>query len=273
MAKLEVILSIFALSVSALTAQQELAGARATRTVDGNLTVSSDESRPLRFALLALAETYGWTVDYEDPVYSGSEISDTTDAQWLKEHPNGRHVYAPAKGSFSADLGKVVDGNPDEMQLVSALTVLYDRTSNPGTFQVVRTANGRLAVVGQSRHQPAGAFTPVLNQQMRPPQKSESASKALQELASECSVAAGVPIELGILPSNATATSTVSGYDGMLTCREQLGRILAALDHPTEYLLLYDINTRAYYLNIAPARQLVVGPGGKLTTVPLDNRN
>ena len=271
--KLRTIFSILLLCSYGATAQQELAGAKVAKDAAGNVMVSSGESRPLRFALLALAETYGWVIDYEDPVYSRGEITDTTDAQWLKEHPSGRHVHAPTPGLFSADLGRVQNGTPDEVGMVNKLVDLYDHTSNPGMFQVIRAGDGRLVVTGQSRFQGSDPFTPVLSQQMRPSQESQNAAKALQELVSQCGSSGTVPIESGIIPINALATSTVGGYAGNLSCRDQLARILAALDHPVEYLLLYDINTRAYYLNITPAHRLVTGPDGKLTAVPLDNRN
>ena len=76
-------------------------------------------------------------------------------------------------------------------------------------------------------------------------------------------------LELGILPSNALATSTVEGYGESLTCRDQLDRILTAMGHPAQYVILYDMNTHAYYLNIAPAHRLVTGPDGKPIVAPL----
>ena len=264
-----VFLPFMVLCACNVAAQQELAGATVARNADGNVIVSSDVSRPFYFALLALSETYGWVIDYEDPIYSGPEIKDTTDARWLREHPDGRHVYSPASGAFSADLGRMAGGNPDEQDYVTKLIDLYNRTSSPGFFRMIRTTGGRVVITGRSRSQSSSEFIPVLSRQMQPSPVSETMSKALQELTSRCGSAGGVPIEFGIGPTDAAATGEVAGHDGPITCREQLGRILALLRVPSRYALLYDINTHAYYLSIVPAHRLVPGTDGKPTAVPL----
>jgi hypothetical protein len=249
-------------------AQQELGGAKVT-TENGSLTVSAASGRPLYYALVALSETYGWAVDYEDPIYSGAEVRDATDPKWLQEHPIGRRFYEPADHRFSASLGNVNGGNPEEFDLVNKLVELYNRTSDPGSFQLIRTSQGRFSVSGQSHSQTSSFFTRVLDRQMLPSSNRESASDALQTLATQCGSAAGVSIGLGTVPSNALATSYVERHEGPLNCREQLGRILAALPHPARYALLYDINSRAYYLNVVTAHRLVVGPDGQMTVAPI----
>jgi hypothetical protein len=262
-----VLLSVMLLCSCDIAAQQELAGATVVRNVEGNVIVSSDVNRPFYFALLALSETYGWVIDYEDPIYTGPEIEDTTDPRWLKEHPDGRHVYSPASGAFSADLGRMGRGNPDEQDSVKKLLDLYNHTSSPGFYSMMRTTGGRVVITGRSRSQSPSGFVPPLSQQMLPSPDSETMSKALQELIARCGSAGGVPIEFGIGPTDPAATGEVAGYNGPITCREQLGRILAVLRVRSRYALLYDINRHAYYLSIVPAHRLVPGPDGKPTVV------
>jgi hypothetical protein len=247
--------------------QEELGGAR-VNTEDGKITVTTDVGRPLYFSIIALSETFGWVVDYEDPVYSGAESRDATAPSWLHDHPNGRHFYAPADGKFSASLGKINGANLDEFGILQRLITLYNQSINPGSFELMRTSHGRVSVLGRSRFQ-SSSSVPVLSHDMRPSRISESASEAVQEVVTQCGATAGVPIEIGTVPSNALSTTQVEGHDGTLSCREQVGRILTALGHPVRYALLYDINTRSYYLNIVPAHRLVAGPDGKQTVAPL----
>ena len=60
---------------------------------------------------------------------------DDTAPSWLQEHPNGPRAYVVAGGAFFAKIP--VDGYPDEsMQILPALVEAYNRSGNPGRFEL-----------------------------------------------------------------------------------------------------------------------------------------
>jgi hypothetical protein len=255
-------------SMPTALAQEELAGAAVTVSPSGEVAVSVTASRPLYFTLLALCERYGWIVDYEDPVYSARESRDATDPHWRQEHPDGTGFFEPAGGKFVAALGKVDERNPDQQGLLVAMIQQYNSSANPGVFRLIRTARGRWVVSGQSRSGPGSLTGGMFDVAIKPDSRREVVSEALQKLENECS-AAGVPLQMGTVPRNAISQSFVEGFGGALSCREQLGRILSAVQYSLTYDLLYDIGSHGYFLNIVPARRSVVGADGKPTSVPI----
>jgi hypothetical protein len=100
------------------------------------LEITANAPRPLDDVLAALAHQHGWHINYEEPQYAKSEMVDDTAASWLEQHPNGRRVYAIAGGAFNAKIP--IDGHfPDDpMQILPPLIDAYNRSGNPGRFQL-----------------------------------------------------------------------------------------------------------------------------------------
>lgn len=100
------------------------------------LEITANDSRPLDNVLGALKQQHGWHINYEDAQYGKSDIVDDTAPSWLQEHPNGPRAYGVAGGAFYAKIA--VDGYfpEDPMQILSALVEAYNRSGNPGRFQL-----------------------------------------------------------------------------------------------------------------------------------------
>ena len=71
---------------------------------DGKVSMKVTEARPLEELVNALSERYGWILDYEDPVYSDSEVKDDTDPAWRASHPTAARTNSPKGISFAATL-------------------------------------------------------------------------------------------------------------------------------------------------------------------------
>lgn len=233
-----------------------------------NVIVFADDPRPLDQAVSAIAEAYGWVIDYEDPVYSSSESRDATAPEWRREHPKERGLLIPSGASFRADLGRADSVKLHETDVLERVVMQYNRTRNPGIFRVIRVMGGRTAITGHSR-QATQTDNTILDTEIQIRSQKETASLALQNLVSVCSSAGGIPINLGLLPINILDQVTLDEFAGKVACRVELSRILSKLPAPLTYQMLYDLSSRAYFLSIILAHQTVTGPDGKTILVPL----
>ena len=108
---------------------------------DSSLEITTNDPRPLDNVLDALVHQHGWHINYEDPLYGKSDILDNTAPSWLKDHPNGPRAYVVKGGAFDAKIP--IDGYlPDDpRQILPALVKAYNRSGNPGRFEL-RPING-----------------------------------------------------------------------------------------------------------------------------------
>ena len=100
------------------------------------LEITANAPRPLDDILAALAHQHGWHINYEEPQFGKSEIVDQTAPSWLEQHPNGPRAYGIAGGAFHVKIA--IDGYfPDDpMQILPPLVEAYNRSGNPGRFQL-----------------------------------------------------------------------------------------------------------------------------------------
>src|ERR1700675_532378 len=101
------------------------------------LNITANDPRPLDGVLAALAhQQHGWHINYEDPQYGKSDIVDPTAPSRLEEHPNGPRASAIGGGAFHVKVP--IDGyfSDDPMQILPPLIEAYNRSGNPGRFQL-----------------------------------------------------------------------------------------------------------------------------------------
>lgn len=100
------------------------------------LEITANAPRPLDDVLAALAHQHDWHINYEDPKYGKADIVDQTAPSWLEKHPNGPRAYGVAGGAFHVKIP--IDGYfPDDpMQILPPLVEAYNRSGNPGRFQL-----------------------------------------------------------------------------------------------------------------------------------------
>src|SRR5580704_10918142 len=128
------------------------------------LEITANAPRPLDDVLAALAHQHGWHINYEEPQFGKSEIVDQTAPSWLEQHPNGPRAYGIAGGAFHVKIA--IDGYfPDDpMQILPPLVEAYNRSGNPGRFQlrVVNELAFDIIPTGSSD----GPQTPLLDTEM-----------------------------------------------------------------------------------------------------------
>lgn len=231
------------------TAAGQYAPSATIERLDSQLIIKSDDPRPLEQALIAITQRFGWSVDYEDPIYSGIESKDISVPQWRKTHPNEVGFLAPSGSSFVASLAADNIGSREEAAL-NSLVAQYNNTSNPGVFRVSDTSGGRLAVIGFSRTRQTNDPLEVM---VQPDPQSEAASVVLQKLIARCSSASGVRMTVGTFPQNIFAQSIIKGHEKASSCRSQLADILGSTPGRCVYRILYDIGSATYVWNVVPA--------------------
>lgn len=187
--------------------------------------------------------------------------------KWRKAHPTEPGLLIPSGGAFVAKLTK--DDTKDEASLLQSLIQQYNLSNNPGYFRLLHPMDEVFIASGRSRTQQSPVFIGVLDASFNPSPQPVIAAIALEELINQCTYNGGITITLGTIPNDAINQSVVAGYNGSISCRAGLRRILAAIPYALTYALLYDIGSRSYVLNIVPAHQAVIGIDGKSTLVPI----
>src|ERR1035437_5238055 len=109
-----------------------------------------NDPRPMAQAIQALAEEYGWVVDYEDPPYI-SEVIDVAPHDWRRTHPMSKGGHIPGGGSFQFDYdeGATGAGTSGEKNILEKLASAYNLTGNPGKFEMISQSANRYTVIGR----------------------------------------------------------------------------------------------------------------------------
>jgi hypothetical protein len=125
------------------------------------LEITTNAPRPLDDVLAAMAHQHGWHINYEDPQYGESDIVDQTAPSWLEQHPNGPRAYGIGGGAFHVKIP--IDGYfPDDpMQILPQLIDAYNRSGNPGRFQLRVVGKNSFDVIPTASGD--GSQTPLLD--------------------------------------------------------------------------------------------------------------
>src|SRR5580704_4167538 len=125
------------------------------------LEITMNAPRPLDDVLAALALQHGWHINYEDPQYGKSDIVDDTAPSWLEQHPSGSRAYGIAGGAFHLDIPIDVFLPDDPMQILPPLIDAYNRSGNPGRFQLRVVSKNSFDVIPTASGE--GPQTPLLD--------------------------------------------------------------------------------------------------------------
>jgi len=219
-------------------------------------TVAANEPRPLRQAVEALAKEYGWTVDYEDPVYSTGEGVERTDARFLASHPGekqhliGGHRF---ESDFPEDSNTVPSVSQEEAVLQKVIAD-YDNSGNPGKFSLLDEGGGRFAVVGTASgagHNQSG----LLDSPISVDSKNINGAWALDKICGSLTASSGRQVRLLQYPTNIFVQTQITLHAENKPARDVLRTVLAQTSERLAWSLLYDIDDKAYYLNIIPVNR------------------
>jgi hypothetical protein len=213
------------------------------------LEITANDPRPLENVLDALAHQHGWHINYEDPQYGKLDILDDTPPSSLNEHPNGPRAYVVAGGAFYAKIS--VDGYfPDSpTQVLPALVEAYNRSDNPGRFELRQINHGVFDVVPTGTAE--GPQKPILDTLMRFDTNDSDVTHSIEAFCEALSRATGHSVEfLDFSVERSPQEPIISLHVQNQPAREILRTMLGQVSSTRSWRLLYDPDLRKFVLTI-----------------------
>ena len=211
--------------------------------------VISNEPRSLRQAVESLSEEYGWTVDYEDPVYSDAETLERTEPLWVASHPGVRQrlVAGHRFESEFPEVAKIRSSVTEEKSALQKVVADFNKSGNPGQFMLVDEGAGRFAIVGQVK----GTRQAILDTPITVNIAQLNGSFALDAICQGLTTSSGIKVVMATYPLNLFAQTVFTTRVFNQPAREVLRDLMEATHRKIEWTLLYDIDDKAYYLNLS----------------------
>lgn len=204
--------------------------------------IRANSPRPLLQTLDALRHRYGWVVNYEDPAYTMIESRD-----------DPSHFLIPAGGDFNVEFPV---RSPLEDQTLRLIVDAYNQSSNPGRFELRRTAEGGFYVVGIFARNQAYAMprqslldTPVT---LSPRQR--TVSDTINLLCQALAMQNHTSVSVGIVPRALVANTRVQIGGGAVSARQLLMQSLQATRQTLYWCLFFDPASKGYVLNVHTAK-------------------
>lgn len=216
---------------------------------DSSLEITANDPRPLESVLDALMHQHGWHINYEDPLYGKSDILDNTAPSWLKEHPNGPRAYMVAGGAFYAKIP--VDGYfPDDPnQVLPALIASYNRSGNPGKFELRSVNHESFDVVATAAGD--GPLKPLLDTVMDF-DVTEDDRAFLDRFCKELSQRSGATVVFAPFLLNPSVQTHIQQHWENQPAREILRQLYKQIGSTACWRLLYDPDSNKFRLGINP---------------------
>jgi hypothetical protein len=245
---------------------------------EGTVHIVANSPRPLQQVLDALYKKYGWAIDYEDPHFSSQldlvDVADpVTHAPHAQTLPAGRKFtvdfpavataqpqpassLTSARTSSASDSAKSVPAPPvsaEEEKTVRLVVDAYNKTDNPGRFEVRKNSQGNLDVVGTAAHDAKGQISPqkpILDTPLTVARKQRTATETIELLCKSLSTLRGTKVAIGVNPRNLLDHTPVIIGATKTSARDLLWQTLAAA-HCNCYLrVVFDPNSKGFYLSI-----------------------
>lgn len=210
-----------------------------------SIRVTANSPRPLPQILDALQQKYGWAVDYEDPQY-------VSKLDLIEAHTPSRSLL-PSGGSFSVEFPA---GAPLVENTLRLLVDSYNQSKNPGRFELRKTAQGGYAVVGTAAYDEKGKILqrlPLLDSPITVPAKERTITDTIALICQEAGAVSQSPVNIGVAPTGFLDHASVTVGGNNVRARDLLLQTLMATHRSLYWRLLFDPNSKSYYLDIHAA--------------------
>ncbi len=250
-----VVCAATALPQSPTTASPPAKTSEITQT--GNLVrLTVKSARPLATALDVLQNKYGWSVDYEDPQYlAKSDLVESNDARYTN-YTSGAHPRVPNGSAFSVDFPAGEAAGPDPEKTLKILIEAYNKTSNPGEFEL-RIQGQRFDVVGIAAHDDSGKMkkqSPPLDAVVALSAQESLTVAAVTSVCDQISKLTSQNVGIGVYPQNVFNRPLKIVGAEKLPARDALSRIFATAlpgkDKNISWRLFYDPDSQSYVMNL-----------------------
>jgi hypothetical protein len=243
-------------------------------------TIVANGTRPLLQAVEALRDEYSWVVDYEDPIYSGSELVDDTSPAWRQLHPTSKGVTRPVGSrfvtSFDGGDAAAMQTSVGEERVLRSVVHDYNASRGPGQFEVRRSASGRLAIVGLPKAASTGQQAPqsIMDTPINLELKVRRADEALSAISAALSVQSGRKVAYFGYSDNLliqTGTS-LGGQD--VPARDLLEEVAGFTRYCISFNSMYDADANLYGVSVSMTTRASTDASGRPmrdTIVPQDS--
>lgn len=207
------------------------------------LRIDANSPRPLAQILDALRQKYGWVVDYEDPQYISS-------ADLVLAPGSNSQSHIPAGGAFSVQFPATAT---DEDKILRLIVDSYNHSKNPGRFDVRRSPQGNFVVVGISAGDEKGAISPQqvpFDLPLSLPTEERSITDTVNLICQEIASQTHTAVILGVSPRSLLDRTAIKLGGTGIPSRELLRQSLMATHHDLYWRLLFDPDSKGYFLNI-----------------------
>lgn len=241
----------------------------------GLATVVADAPRPLFQTITALRKEYGWRINYEQPPYfSQYDLTDDTSPEWRASHPFAKGVTIPAGGSFRSTFSErqSVYGRAGEKKILQKVVSDYNKTSNPGRFEVLSNPDGGYSIVGISLRTANGSLahvSPILDTRISLSTSKRSAAETATLILNALSVKTGNKMVSGVMPLNLMTQTQVEIGGNNVPARALLLQTLDATGHALVYNIMHDADSNSYSLGIFGTVRAIRDRPGETGSVPV----
>jgi len=211
----------------------------------GKVHIVANSPRPLAQILDSLREKYGWAVSYEDPQFI-SEL-DLVDAEDPINH--ARRTNLPRGGVFSVEF----PSGAEEETTLQLVVDLYNRSNNPGRFELRKSEQRNFSVVGveaRDRHGQISRQRALLDVQIMLATRPRTASETVRLICRQIAAQRGVAVTVGVSPRKVLDQTSLTVGGTNMSARDLLLRTLAATRRTIYWQLLFDPNSKGYFLDI-----------------------
>jgi len=215
--------------------------------------LSANDPRPLAQALDALQREFGWLVNYEDPRYlSQLDLVEVTNPPQHRNTASDSRVHYPGGGAFNVDFpnGVAQHSSPDEQATLQLLVDAYNRSNNPGRFELRKTAEQRFDIVGTSAYDATGQISRqeiLLDSPVALVDRQRSAFKTIELICLQVTERTHTKVTLGVFPMNLQAVMVKVG-GARLPARMLLSRTLTATGRKLVWRMFFDPDSKSYFL-------------------------
>ncbi len=212
----------------------------------GTIHIVANSPRPLVQILDALREKYGWIVSYEDPQFISK--LDLVESDDMMNHLRKTHL--PGGALFNVDFPS---GAAEEEKTLELIIDLYNRSNNPGRFELRKSEQQNFSVVGVEARDTRGQLSHqrvLIDVPITLAPRPRTASETVRLICRQIAAQRGVAVTVGISPRNVLNQTTLTVGGTKMPARDLLLRTLTATRRTLYWRLLFDPNSKGYFLDI-----------------------
>jgi hypothetical protein len=228
--------------------------ANVSRASDGAISVTSNSTRPLWQTVEGVKRRYGWTIDYEDPLYSSDSdqiTSDSVHGRYLKGGKFISHFHEPKNSS-----------SDEETRILRAIVDQYN-TQFLTKYRVLKISDYRFDIAPTQS---------ILDQPIKIDSETRSLRAEVDEIMASLTNATGIRVEHGGLIDNAMEQTQVSlKHADALPARQLLNEVLDHAPVQKTWVFTFNPDGGTCAIGVQTTQQWIMNENGKISVKTLSN--